>query len=357
MIRIAQFGSYDANIGDNIALFNIRRVLNSIVEDEIKWNNLHIGVFHNHRNDIKRSKEIFKKVCENNDLLILGGGGLIEGGSFATGWKLPFNEEILENITIPVICFSLGINYFRNWQFMSPDGISNLKKLVEKSSLFSLRNDGSVDIFKKLSDQVVIETPDPGLIFDNTLQIPRRSNIEKGFLQTAWNNKPQQMVGRGFTKENLESILQTSVENNLINFPHTPKDYNFPLRPMAYQEEEFKELLKLDKFTSVIDDYKLYDYSVALRGHGQMIAIGVNLPSIYLSTQDKVKNFSYRNGFEEYNVDINESDWHKKLNYKINLLKKDEEYLNNWYNKRDRFITSSTTNFYSFCTEIGDLIK
>ena len=187
MVRIAQLASYDVNVGDNIAIYNIRRVLSSLVDDKIYWTDVNIASFHEINNSIKPCKEMLKKISDENDMLIIGGGGLIEGdsGKHATHWKLPFNEEILAEINIPILCFAAGINYFRNWPGISDKGIENIKLFADKCSLFSLRNDGSVDLFREFSDQPVEEVPDPGLVFDNLLQIPRRTEINNGFLQTA----------------------------------------------------------------------------------------------------------------------------------------------------------------------------
>ena len=87
-----------------------------------------------------------------------------------------------------------------------------------------------------------------------------------------------------------------------------------------------------------------------------MIALGVNLPSIYFSTQDKVRDFSYRNGLEDYNVDIEDPEWHAKLNEKIYRLKTDKEYLQNWYEIRDKTRAKYTKDFYDFCHKIKDLL-
>ena len=86
------------------------------------------------------------------------------------------------------------------------------------------------------------------------------------------------------------------------------------------------------------------------------IAIAVNLPSIYFSTQDKVRDFSYRNGFTDYNVDILDAEWHTKLNEKIDRLKTDKEYLQNWYEIRDKSVIQYTKDFYDFCHKIKDLL-
>jgi len=358
MVKIAQLASYNINIGDNIAIYNIRRVLSSLVDDKIYWTDVNIASFHEINNSIKPCKEMLKKISDENDMLIIGGGGLIEGGNdkHATHWKLPFNEEILAEIDIPIVCFAAGINYFRNWPGISDKGIENIKLFADKCSLFSLRNDGSVDLFREFSDQPVEEVPDPGLVFDDLLQIPRRTEINNGFLQTAWNNKAQQMEGRGFNGRNMYRMLQTTGQYGLPNFPHTRKDYNFPSIPTVFSLDAFNQGVKYERFLNIISTYSKFDYSVAMRGHGQMIAIAVNLPSIYLSTQDKVRDFSYRNGFDDYNVDILESEWHAKLNEKIDRLKTDKEYLQNWYEIRDKAVVQYTKDFYDFCHKIKGLL-
>ena len=360
MVRIAQLASYDVNVGDNIATWNIRRVLTSMVEEQILWSDVDISIFHNPsvENDPKKCKEIFKDISDEHDMLIIGGGGLIEGdsGKFKTKWKLPFNEAILAEIDIPIVCFALGINYFRNWSRIPEEGKENIKLLVDKSALFSLRNDGSVDLFREFSDQEIYEVPDAGLVFDDLLQIPRKEEIHTGFLQTAWNNKEEQRVGRGMTEKNMLRIMSTMEKYDFDNFPHTMKDYSFPYKGVAFSKTFFQRGVIYDKFMKLIDGYSHYDYSVAMRGHGQMIAIGVNLPSIYLSTQDKVRDFSYRNGFTDYNVDILEAEWHAKLNEKIDRLKTDKEYLQNWYEIRDKVVVQYTKDFYDFCHKIKDLL-
>ena len=358
MVKIAQLASYDVNVGDNIAIYNIRRVMEKLVDQPIEWTNLQISQFHEIRNDVKKSSEILKSISDNNDMLIVGGGGLIEGdsGKFGTKWKLPFNEETLAKIDIPIVCFAAGINYFRNWPGISDEGIENIKLFANKCSLFSLRNDGSVDLFKEFSDQPVEEVPDPGLVFDDLLQIPKREEINRGFLQTAWNNKTQQMEGRGFSEKNIARMIQTSEQHGLPNFPHTSKDYRFPNVSTVFSLDAFNEGVRYKRFLNIISAYSKFNYSVAMRGHGQMIAIGVNLPSIYLSTQDKVRDFSYRNGFTDYNVDIVEAEWHAKLNEKITRLKTDKEYLQNWYEIRDKVVVQYTKDFYDFCHKIKDLL-
>ena len=113
MIRIAHFGSYGVNVGDNIALLNIRKGIEQALGEEITWKSVCISRFHNSpkgMNNIEYIKHAFSQISEQNDMLIIGGGGLIESNNRSdneTRWKLPFTEETLSELRIPIVCFSV----------------------------------------------------------------------------------------------------------------------------------------------------------------------------------------------------------------------------------------------------------
>ena len=245
MKRIAHFGSYDANVGDNIALLNIRKGVEKALQSEVSWKSVCISKFHNSpggMNNIEYIKHKFGQINEQNDMLIIGGGGLIESNNRPdnqTKWKLPFTEETLSELTIPIVCFSMGINYFRNYPKLDDNATRSLKSLQEHSTLFSLRNDGSVDIYKDIFNKECEELPDPGLIFDIEHIMDRKQRIQKGFFQPAWNNNRIQMVGRGFSLENLQKMCAYCDFNNLKIMPNTKKDYNFPYKDFIYKNHEF----------------------------------------------------------------------------------------------------------------------
>jgi len=363
MKRIAHFGSYDANVGDNIALLNIRKGVEKALQSEVSWKSVCISKFHNSpggMNNIEYIKHKFGQINEQNDMLIIGGGGLIESNNRPdnqTKWKLPFTEETLSELTIPIVCFSMGINYFRNYPKLDDNATRSLKSLQEHSTLFSLRNDGSVDIYKDIFNKECEELPDPGLIFDIEHIMDRKQRIQKGFFQPAWNNNRIQMVGRGYSLENLQKMCAYCDFNNLKIMPHTKKDYNFPYKDFIYKNHEFSKLVSFKDFEKIIQKYHDYDYSVAMRGHGQLISIGLGLPSIYFSTQDKVENFSLRNGFEDYNVDIRQDNWFELLQKKTTKIKNNPHYLEKWYEKREQLMLKCNEKFNSFCSRIVEELK
>ena len=108
-----------------------------------------------------------------------------------------------------------------------------------------------------------------------------------------------------------------------------------------------------------------------MRGHGQLVTIGLNIPCIYFSTQDKLYDYSYKNGFMDYTVDIhphedldpnvlNQEQIVNKFNElqaKTFDLRTNKEYLAKWYDIRDNVVKSSKLKFDKFCLKVIDYIS
>lgn len=360
MIKIAHLASYGVNAGDNIASYNIRKKLESIIDEKIQWTSINIIPIHETRNNTQHCIQIFKKVSDNNDVLLIGGGGLIEGEhKFESFWKLPFNKEVLSIINIPIITFAVGVNNFRNRNRMTQPGLQNIKYFIDRSDLFSVRNDGSQETISAYYNGLKVEElPDPGLIFG--FQANKKENIETGFFQPAWNSGEDIVLGRNLNNGNLEKISQIVQNLNLKTIPHTPKDYKFPKiskDSFCWEEEEFKELIKYKNFINIFKHYYNFDYGIVMRGHGQLCSIGLNIPSIYFSTQDKILNFSIKNGFKDYNVDIREDNWNQILLEKVDRLKNDEQYLSKWYQIRNENMKNYEKSFDTYCEKIKNILQ
>ena len=339
-MKIGHLGAYNFNLGDNVAIYNIRKVFEKFNKN-IEWINIHIGdLWHK---DISYIKNFFKK--QKIDGLIIGGGGLIETeyDSQKTNWKLPFNKEILDVINYPMFFVGVGINLFRGKrQEFRKVAYKNLKYCLDKSVYFSLRNDGSLEKLKKMKNYGIeldfnkIEViPDPGLIY-NFEQIKKEIK-NNGVFQPAFNGDSITLK-RFNNMNNLDKLMNFISQKKLKIFPHTHKDYKYfkNTKNFIIPQKKIFEEVKFNNTYKTVKKYFNYNFSIAMRGHGQLIAIGLNIPSIYFSTQDKVLDFSMLNGFEDYNVDILEDDWLNKLEFKYNKLLTDKNYLEKWYEIRNK---------------------
>jgi len=370
-MRILHFASYDANIGDSSTIYSVRKQLEDLQVNScnIEWTRIDGKDFHPTKMEPHRVIEIFSKHNINNhDLMIIGGGGQIEARSaFHNKFTLPFNEKVLDFIDIPITCVGLGINTFRDTEtnFLCQEGFKNFCLLIERSKYFSLRNDGSCEIAKKMFDEYdgsidlyekIKELPDPGLIFEE--EIPRKQKLRKVLFQPARNSGANINIGRGLTGENLQKLSNFLNNINFIAMPHTTKDYKFFNNEDLFcmNERQFSEhAVKTKNYAFFMKNaYFQYDMSIAMRGHGQLNAIAINLPSLYFSTQDKVRDFSYKNGFGEYNIDIRENNWDKKLKESFIKMTEGGNYLNQWYEIRDEKMKIFKTDFKECIREVKD---
>lgn len=348
-MRVAHLGAYESNVGDTVAMFNIRRDL-SKYRTEIEWQDVNIIDFHDKKNEINYCLDRFSEINKTCQMLLIGGGGLIEGGhynDYYTKWKLPFNKAILNAIKIPIVCHSLGFNYFRGHDTISSTGLRNLKLLIEKSTLFSVRDDGSYDIAKSLNLKV-LETPDPGLIWTNCKSI---SDITTGGLQVAWNSSDLTNIHRFVCRDNIEKLVNIANKFNLIGVPHTRKDFNFPFNNwMIDKSANHQQLMQM-----INSQYNDISYMVSMRGHGQMISMGLGIPGIYLSTQDKINNFAIKAGMEDYLVDMQDDDWSEKLCNCINKMISCKKYIDQWYVKRQLKINKVLPDYEQFNKRISKI--
>jgi polysaccharide pyruvyl transferase WcaK-like protein len=351
-MRILHLGVYDRNIGDSIALVNARRSWNEIVPN-IEWSQKNIESFWARKNDVAYCKKFFSSLSGKVDAVLVGGGGLIEDyHGQGTNYKLPFNREILEACPVPVFFHGVGLNVFRGNTGYGEEAVKAIQETIDYSSGFSVRNDGS---YEKMRDWVGLDVskvpiiPDPGLLFLDRFNIPEKEELITGGFQPAINVGKYINDNRFLNDNNLETVKNLSIGR--LTFPHTIRDaQSFKLNSIC-SPQEFDIYKKTDNLDRFIENYKKIDYIVAMRGHGQLMSIGLNIPGIYLSTQDKVLDFSILNGYEEYNIDIREENWREELDRKIYLLtEKNSELARKWYNLRE-------TNLPSWYQQSNKFIK
>lgn len=353
-MKILHIGVFDRNIGDSIAVKNLQnsfqKYLGNVIFEEYNIEN-----FWKIKNNIYDTKKFFEDVNNKVDIIIVGGGGLLEYAGYKnnqTHYKLPFNKEILDTIKIPIYFYGVGVNIFRGGIDYSDKAKNSLQETINNSTAFTVRNDGSFDKLKnwiKVDTNKVEIVPDPGLLHLERFNIKNKETVSVGGIQPAFNHSAGIINRHRFIKEENINFLKQYFRD-YIYYPHTIKDFGKLGSTGVVTQREFDTYYKLtSNLYDYLEKYKKIDYVVAMRGHGQMITIGMNIPGIYLSTQDKVRDFSIENGFEDYNVDILEDNWRNKLQEKISkLTEHGSSYLRKWYEIRHSFIDECHKIDYEF---------
>lgn len=359
-MKIAHLASYGINVGDNITIRNIRMELTHRIKEEIIWVDVPIADFHEQKNKVSYCESRFEQLSKQADALLIGGGGLIEGSfynKYETDWKLPFNRRVLRAIHIPIFCHSLGFNYFWGHAELSKKGIEQLKWLVDRAKYFSLRNDGSMDIADSIMDVgKIVETSDPGMMMD--LVLDRQYEQDAGLFQMAWNKKKSVNERRFRGQDNINELVNVVNDLNMRGIPHTPKDLSFPIdnwiRDKSWQQ--WQKLFSYSKFMDVVNWYRNADHVLAMRGHGQLITLGMNLPGIYLVTQPKVLGFSLCADMLPFTVDIRRRDWLSDLTDKLHRLQLRKAYRQDWYERRDKYMEKMQPCYDSFNSAIVEVL-
>lgn len=359
-MKILHLGVFDRNIGDNIALGHIEHSIAKLIPDA-QFARVSLEAFWQRKNSVEFTRKVYNDFVDEIDCILVGGGGLLEYGGYEhsqSKYKLPFFDQTLKFIKKPLLFYGVGVNIFRGGIDYSAEAKRALQATIDKSLVFSVRNDGSYD---KLKDWVGIDVskisvvPDPGLLHLDRFNIERKSTVNKLGFQPAINNNKGINRNRFGSDSNID-YLKVKFKNTKV-FPHTAKDFQFG-KPIISSAEFLDKYRYLDSLDLYLKFYKDIDYVVAMRGHGQMITIGMNIPGIYLSTQDKVRDFSLLNGFEDYDVDIRDSDWKEKLDYKqAKLTEKDSQFLKDWYEIRDDFITKCHQEDKEWITKYIDEVR
>ena len=345
-MKIAQMGFYGTNTGDNAALYNIRNYIDA------EWTDINMQDTANSNKSIPELVNLFIDINNKHDMIMVGGAGLIEGGVWnntTTGWKLPFNKEILSVISVPIVVFGVGFNFFRGMSKLNDTGKKNLSLLIDKAKVFSVRNDGS---YEELMDAVkpskyIYEIMDAGGMQD--VESPQKREMKVGCFNPTMNG------GGPWESRNIpvDKLLPVIKSHKLKAHTHGHKAYCNEYKELDWliTKDEFKHNLKT-YFQTNIEMYNQFDFVVPMHQHGQLFSFGKNIPYISIASMEKMVNQDKKFGLEDYTVDTSLDNWVSILDEKVTRLKTDANYLKRWYDIRTEKIDDIRIGFKHFCKKV-----
>lgn len=295
---------YVGNVGDTVLSQCVRRYFNKYVHTG--WNIIFI------------SKPVTKKTIQKinkTNALIIGGGGLFlpdtnENG--ISGWQWSICKEQLQNITVPVLLYSVGYNYFKG-QEPSELFIDNLVALCEKAVFIGLRNMGSVSAVEnllpeELKEKVVYQPCTTTLIrkiYGDKIKPKTASN--KVAINMAFDRSERRFGDKKRTICAEVAKAAKAIENKgyeIVVVLHATSDNEI----VPYMDSEGVQYSACDLTHAfpmkVYEFYNAMHCAIGMRGHAQMIPFGLNCGIISLGTHDKMKWFL---------EDIDAVDWYVDL--------------------------------------------
>lgn len=322
-LRVLHAATHDHNIGDGALVAGIHATLPPDLGAEIEFVPLDVLGHKLRRRRRMLSKAEARALGAEYDLVLVGGGGMIEGGrgNYLSGINFNFDLDLLQASEVPWAFYALGFNQFRGTHFFHRRRLERLLEIAERRGFpFSVRNDGSKRRLEALvgARPFVRTVPDPGLWVP-----PRehpRPEIDRGginlLLQLA-GDRPRARFRRrgGKTVRRLARLVETLIERHALRVvlcPHLLTD--LPVFAELVERLPARLVRESCTLTPVLkgaaaapDFFELYrqaDLVVGMRGHSVICAVGVGTPVVGFGTHDKVTGFLDEVGLAAWGVDL-----------------------------------------------------
>ncbi len=250
------------------------------------------------------SEKVDKQTIEQinlSDFLVIGGGGLLlpdTNPNTVSGWQWAINQELLNEIKVPIIVYAIGYNYFRG-QEPNEFFVQNLNLLLEKSDFFSLRNFGSIEKVneltnKRFQDKIVYQPCPTTLIRKFAKNIPAKIRTKNIAVNIAF-DRPLLRFGKDY--ETILTSIAKAIKDlevkgyRIYNYTHITADRKFELLldrfNVNYRTVELQYLFPQE----IYNLYNTMELVIGMRGHAQMIPYGLNTKILTLGTHDKMRWF------------------------------------------------------------------
>lgn len=323
-LRVLHAATHGHNIGDGALVAGMQQALREDLGVDIDFHPLDVlGCKLRGQRDMLPRREA-RGLEERFDLVLVGGGGMIEGGkgNYLSAINFNFHLDVLRDSRIPWVFYALGDNQFRRTFFFHRRRLRRLLALAaDGGHLFSVRNDGSEERLRRRLGEVEVATiPDPGLwVPPGPGVAPEVAGDGPHVLLQLAGDRASRRFGRrrGALLRRLAGVVEGLVGDrgaHVVLCPHLLDDV--PLCSELLAALPAKVRRESMSMTSVLngaaaaptffDRYRQVDLVVGMRGHSTICAVGVGTPVIGLASHDKVGGFLRQVGLDDWVVDLDD---------------------------------------------------
>lgn len=325
---VYHLGGWGNNFGDRVLQVATSQIVQEACDEE-----LHFVYVDNQKT--YWSPCLIDKMNKEADLLLVGGGGFIfhrPEDSSRSGWQFNIRTEDVDKIKIPMAAYGLGYNKFPHDHQEFPQSMwDNLQAVIDKCTVFSVRNNGTFDTIRDHGINVdgVTVVPDPGMFISATpYSHPclETSRLKIG-VNWATDRPDQRFVSHEEASRKMRQFFNSLLElaqekdaqifliDHLLREPRNEqiKDELHAVakeilgdRVTILYEELFEDLFPPFDYLAgfFADIYRQMDMIIGMRGHSNIIAFGQNTPCIGLGQHNKVKWFLEHTGLDHLVVSL-----------------------------------------------------
>ncbi|WP_415897481.1 polysaccharide pyruvyl transferase family protein [Neptuniibacter sp. QD72_48] len=349
-LKILHIASFVGNIGDNANHQGVRRTLSERFSGIHTYTELEIRkCYRIYTGGDRWEFDLqFASLANQHDLIIIGGGNFFEPWlpESSTGTTIDLSKEILDKIHSPILFYGVGFDTYKHCPAECLQKFQDFVVDVSERSnvILTFRNDGSLKNYKKTygaMSEAIDVVPDGGFFYqpDCKLNFPFDSKNEYWGINLASDMKDVRFPEGGKGNITWEGFLRgfaavlstklTEQENlQLIFFPHIYKDLEAISELLAYMDDRFcRDRIQTAPYSygwdgadKVFSLYNSCSLIMGMRFHTNVCAMGMNIPSIGLSSSPKLEDLYEEIGLRDRIVRINKDDCMQKLLFLLSKM-------------------------------------
>lgn len=385
-IKALHIASFNGNVGDNANHNGFRKRLVKTLGKDIFFRELEMREFYQSWNLRDFNSKEFIEICNDHDLVIIGGGNFFElkWDYSNTGTTVNIENDTLDKIKTPLLFHGVGCDIAKGASHSTIkkfglflDRITNDEKI-----LVSVRNDGSYETINKLYGnrycERIYRVPD-GAFFIETekYEFPELNknlksigiNIVSDMKEIRFNKEKEGNISyKEFIVDFAEEVnyfLENNKEYQIILFPHIYSDLIAIYELLEGIVDRFRRT-RIAVAPCVTGDgaekyvfglYKECDLIMGMRFHSNVCSIAQNVPTIALSSYKKILDLYKEIGLEDRVVEVNKEGYRRALRSKIESTLTELETIKSKYKKLNESIYTESKEFYDavkiWCKNIG----
>ncbi|NYB72640.1 polysaccharide pyruvyl transferase family protein [Sedimentibacter hydroxybenzoicus DSM 7310] len=374
-IKALHVASFNGNIGDNANHNGFRKRLIETLGREIDFTNIEMREFYKSWNLRDFNSDDFIDLCNNHDLVVIGGGNFFElkWDYSHTGTTINIKEETLNLIKTPILFHGVGCDIAKG---ASQNSIEKFRLFMEritgdKNILVSVRNDGSYETIQKLYgnlfDNKFYRVPDGAFFMDSKkYDFPEIKNDYKSIginvvadmKEIRFNSEVKGFISyenfiNGFAEE-LNELLKKHENYQILLFPHIYSDLSAIYDLLEKIEDKYRRtrvvvspcLTGKGSEEYIFGLYKECDFIMGMRFHSNVCAVAQNIPTIGLCSYKKILDLYREIDLNDRVIEVNKYGFKSLLREEIENTIINLEKIRNDYKRVNSNIFKESIEFY-----------
>ena len=336
-----------ANVGNFALKSGVEQLFSNALPFNIKWTDEH---WDDYSFLLKKFDINFVNLINKYDALIVSGAVAFNGRSYYknTGCRFDIPLQLLEKINKPIIFFGLSNRVWADKEYFHLDKLKLFLNFIRNSDncLLAVRDDGTkkclsnlindeLDFIHKISDTGMFVKP-------SSTPINQYIKKEKTNIIISFNDEDRLSRFKGNSRQKilnnfaiLINQLCKKYDANIILVPHYFDDYKAIgeltelIEPsIGHRYVTASGLAGLNDGKYFYSLYKEATLAISMRVHSISPSIGLNLPVIAVSSQDRITKFMTKLGLESLLVDAFTEDLVDIILIKVDkILQNREDYV------------------------------